>query len=157
MPRTQKPACVVLLVRVLTIFLVLLGGVAPAMAQPGQGRGYDGDRASARISYNDRQTIRQYLDSLTRQPSAPSAQHCPPGLAKKNNGCLPPGIAKKYALGQPLPPGLAKPLPDALRGRLSRPRPGYDYVMVDNDVLLIAEAGKMVIDAVTLLSAVGGK
>lgn len=32
---------------------------------------------------------------------------------------------------------------------------GYEYVRVDNDVLLIAEASKKVIDAVTLLSAVG--
>jgi hypothetical protein len=24
---------------------------------------------------------------------------CPPGLAKKNNGCLPPGQAKKYGIG----------------------------------------------------------
>jgi hypothetical protein len=22
--------------------------------------------------------------------------HCPPGLAKKDNGCMPPGQAKKY-------------------------------------------------------------
>ena len=32
--------------------------------------------------------------------------HCPPGLAKKNNGCLPPGQAKKlYNIGQRLPYG----------------------------------------------------
>ena len=32
---------------------------------------------------------------------------CPPGLAKKGNGCLPPGQAKKrYAVGQPLGPGV---------------------------------------------------
>jgi hypothetical protein len=31
---------------------------------------------------------------------------CPPGLAKKNNGCLPPGQAKKlYGVGQRLPYG----------------------------------------------------
>ena len=31
---------------------------------------------------------------------------CPPGLAKKNNGCRPPGQAKKqYAVGQRLPYG----------------------------------------------------
>ena len=28
---------------------------------------------------------------------------CPPGLAKKNNGCMPPGQAKKWHVGQPLP------------------------------------------------------
>ena len=45
----------------------------------------------------------------------PHAQHrttgygaggCPPGLAKKNNGCLPPGQAKKlYNIGQRFPTG----------------------------------------------------
>ena len=35
-----------------------------------------------------------------------SMGHCPPGLAKKNNGCLPPGQAKKlYNVGQRLPYG----------------------------------------------------
>ena len=28
---------------------------------------------------------------------------CPPGLTKKNNGCMPPGQAKKWAAGQLLP------------------------------------------------------
>ena len=32
--------------------------------------------------------------------------HCPPGLAKKGNGCMPPGQAKKlYNVGQRLPYG----------------------------------------------------
>jgi hypothetical protein len=29
--------------------------------------------------------------------------HCPPGLAKKNNGCQPPGQARKWQVGRPLP------------------------------------------------------
>ncbi|HKU71560.1 MAG TPA: hypothetical protein VJQ51_12035, partial [Burkholderiales bacterium] len=29
--------------------------------------------------------------------------HCPPGLAKKHNGCMPPGQAKKWRVGHPLP------------------------------------------------------
>jgi hypothetical protein len=28
-------------------------------------------------------------------PSAKGAKDCPPGLAKKDNGCMPPGQAKK--------------------------------------------------------------
>lgn len=31
--------------------------------------------------------------------SAASVGHCPPGLAKKNPPCIPPGQAKKYARG----------------------------------------------------------
>ena len=37
---------------------------------------------------------------------APGIGGCPPGLAKKNNGCLPPGQAKKlYNIGQRFPLG----------------------------------------------------
>ena len=28
---------------------------------------------------------------------------CPPGLAKKRNGCMPPGQTRKWAVGRPLP------------------------------------------------------
>ena len=29
--------------------------------------------------------------------------HCPPGLAKKRNGCMPPGQARKWQVGRSLP------------------------------------------------------
>ena len=32
--------------------------------------------------------------------------HCPPGLAKKHNGCMPPGQAKKWRRGYPLARGV---------------------------------------------------
>ncbi|WP_338547762.1 excinuclease ABC subunit A [Roseovarius phycicola] len=38
--------------------------------------------------------------SLSPDAGLASQKHCPPGLAKKNNGCLPPGQAKKlYGAG----------------------------------------------------------
>lgn len=82
-------------------------------------------------------------------------KHCPPGLAKKHNGCLPPGQAKRYAIGQTLPEGLEywNLPPDMLTLLPHAPR-GTRYVGVDKDVLLISEAGKKVLDAITLLSAV---
>ena len=45
---------------------------------------------------------------------------CPPGLAKKHNGCLPPGQAKKrYVVGQHLPAAIViQPLPPVLVTRL---------------------------------------
>ncbi|MGN6156030.1 MAG: hypothetical protein ACTHN4_09895 [Sphingomicrobium sp.] len=62
--------------------LILMAGAAlavasvPAIAKPGH--------------HNDRSHSWRY-----------DARNCPPGLAKKNNGCLPPGIAKKrYEVGQ---------------------------------------------------------
>lgn len=74
---------------------------------------------------------------------------CPPGLAKKHNGCMPPGQAKKWALGQPLPRDVVLyPVPREVVIRIGTPPPGYRYVRVANDILLIATGSKMVIDAI---------
>jgi hypothetical protein len=75
---------------------------------------------------------------------------CPPGLAKKNNGCMPPGQAKNWSKGEPLPGEVVfYDLPTALVVRIGTPPPGYRYVRVAADILLIAVGTKMVIDAVT--------
>ncbi|WP_435640526.1 hypothetical protein [Micavibrio aeruginosavorus] len=114
-----------------------------------EGRHGDDDLVSILIGDKDRHTLNDYLNRNYRKD-------CPPGLAKKNNGCLPPGIAKKYRIGYPLPDDVRfMPLPRDLRDLLSPPPRGYQYVQVDKDILLIGEASKKVIDAVTLLSAVG--
>lgn len=116
-----------------------------------EGRGsWESGGVNVTIELGDRNYIQRYLSDRYRSD-------CPPGLAKKHNGCLPPGQAKKrYAVGQPLPAGVFfEPVPIELLGHL-RPAPyGYRYVQVDRDVLLIGEATKHVVDAVTLLSAVG--
>ena len=66
-----------------TIF-ILAGGAAlavsgPALADPGHGRGHGNGHGDQGRYYND---------------------NCPPGLAKKHNGCMPPGQARKLARGQ---------------------------------------------------------
>ena len=74
---------------------------------------------------------------------------CPPGLAKKYNGCMPPGQAKKWRIGYPLPQGVTfYDLPPHLIGQLGYPGPGYRYVRVAADVLLIAAGTGMVLAAV---------
>lgn len=74
---------------------------------------------------------------------------CPPGLAKKNNGCMPPGQAKKWHIGQPLPRDVVfYEVPPPLVIKLGRPSPGHRYVRVAADILLIAVGTGMVIDAV---------
>ncbi len=73
-----------------------------------------------------------------------------PGLAKKNNGCLPPGQARKYAVGQPLPAGVVfYPVPAAVVVHLPPPPRGHKYVRVAADILLIAVGTSMVVDAIT--------
>lgn len=107
----------------------------------------DNDHVHVIFEDHDRVVIREYI---TREYAS-----CPPGLAKKHNGCLPPGIAKKrYVIGQPLYVEWQE-IPHDLLINVGAPPVGYRYVMVDKDVLLISEASKKVIDAVTLLSAVG--
>ncbi len=79
------------------------------------------------------------------------AGHCPPGLAKKGTGCLPPGqMHKAYVLGQPLPPHVIYyDLPPTLAVRLGPPPAGHRFVRVAADILLIAVGTGMVIDAIS--------
>jgi Ni/Co efflux regulator RcnB len=74
---------------------------------------------------------------------------CPPGLAKKGNGCLPPGQAKQWAIGQPIPANMVLyPVPVELQRRLGPPPAGYKYVRAASDILLIAIGTSMVVDAI---------
>lgn len=76
---------------------------------------------------------------------------CPPGLAKKNNGCLPPGQAKKrYAVGHPLPRDVVyAPAPPELVVRIGAPPAGYVYATVDGDLLKLAVGTRLVVDAIS--------
>jgi Ni/Co efflux regulator RcnB len=74
---------------------------------------------------------------------------CPPGLAKKHNGCLPPGQAKKqYVVGEALPRNVTYyNVPPTLISQFPPPPAGYRYVRVENDVLLMSPRTRMVADA----------
>lgn len=63
-----------------------LAAAAPAYAKPDHANGHKGHHAKGHVGYG--------------------VGGCPPGLAKKGNGCLPPGQAKKlYNVGQRFPLG----------------------------------------------------
>ena len=103
---------------------------------------HDGGRADFRFGDRDRIVVHEYYGGEIR------GGHCPPGLAKKGNGCMPPGQAKKWARGQPLPRDVVYyELPRDLIVRLPPPPAGHRYVRVAGDVLLIAVGSSMVIDA----------
>jgi Ni/Co efflux regulator RcnB len=75
--------------------------------------------------------------------------HCPPGLAKKHNGCMPPGQAKKWQVGHRLPPEVIYyPVPQPLVVQIGPPPSGYRYVRVASDILMIAIGSGMVVDAI---------
>lgn len=75
---------------------------------------------------------------------------CPPGLAKKKNGCLPPGQARKrYLVGHPLPAAVVVlPLPPALEIRLGRPPVGFRYGIADGDLVKLEAATARVVDVI---------
>ena len=73
------------------------------------------------------------------QPHQRVDRACPPGLAKKNNGCLPPGHAKRVIVGQALPPGAVFVVPQRVRSTLPPPPVGYRYAVVNNQVVLVSD------------------
>lgn len=112
---------------------------------PRNGGPHGGGDITINFSFNDhdRGIVQDYFGSLAARG------HCPPGLAKKHNGCMPPGQAKKWALGRPLPrDAIFYDLPHDLMIRLTPPPAGYRYVRVAADVLMIAAGTGMVMAAI---------
>lgn len=90
-----------------------------------------------------RRAAREYYDRPENQG------FCPPGLAKKGTGCLPPGQAKAWRRGAPLPAGVVYyDVPRSVVLTLGVPPQGYKYVRVASDILLMAVGTRMVIDAI---------
>lgn len=103
-----------------------------------------GSSSASRFTDQHRRLIAEYYGG-----QAQPGRKCPPGLAKKNNGCMPPGQAKKWGMGRPLPGDLRYyDLPRDLLMRLPPAPAGHRYVRVAADILLIAVGSSMVIDAV---------
>ena len=74
---------------------------------------------------------------------------CPKGLAKKNNGCMPPGQAKKWRKGQALARDIVYvDVPRSVISIVGAAPAGHRYVRVANDILLIAIGTSMVVDAI---------
>jgi len=84
--------------------LVLLGAglalaAAPTLAEKpewaGEGKGQGkGNQKKKYFDDDKRDHVRSYYEEDFRRG------HCPPGLAKKHNGCMPPGQAKKWRMGR---------------------------------------------------------
>jgi Ni/Co efflux regulator RcnB len=108
----------------------------------------DGPAAAQRGRFEDRhrELVRNYYTEQFR------SGRCPPGLAKKQNGCMPPGQAKKWQLGQPLPRDLIfYDVPQPLLTQIGVPPRGQRYVRVADDILLINAGTGMVLDAIKAL------
>ena len=136
-----------------TVALVLVlsfAGSLPLSAQkPGKGKGQSkGNSQDTQVTvvFNDLQrgAARSYF------VDAYGKGNCPPGLAKKNNGCLPPGQAKKrYVIGHSLPHGIViEVLPVELSVRIGPAPAGYRYGIIDGDLVKLAVGTMLVVDAI---------
>ena len=82
----------------MTKFLLAAGAAAlafaaPASADPGKGKGHGAKHGQMVHKGQAKHANRVYQGHLGANYWG--NRGCPPGLAKKNNGCLPPGIAKQ--------------------------------------------------------------
>ena len=140
----------------LTVSIAALSVAAPALAEKpewagekskGHGKGHEKHRKH--FDSDKRAHVRAHYEEEFR------GGHCPPGLAKKHNGCMPPGQAKKWRVGRPLPNDVVVyDVPPALVIKIGVPPPGHQYVRVASDILLIAIGTKIVVDAVRDLGRV---
>lgn len=106
----------------------------PALAQPAD---------KPRFEEHQRNVVRDYYRTES------DAKRCPPGLAKKNNGCMPPGQARKWEVGQPLARDIIyHDIPADIATQLGEPPAGHRYVRVASDILLITQNVGNVIDAI---------
>lgn len=164
------------------ILLAFAIASAPAFAEPPQGKGKTqekshgkaqakgddksgGNKGKSRVENNkakhgehgdkDRVLIslgNDRIDEIRIRLSPYYTKHCPPGLAKKRNGCLPPGQAKKYHVGG-IYDGHFWDVPSDVITLLPAAPHGARYIWVDRDILLISEATKKILDATVILSA----
>lgn len=105
----------------------------------------DGNDINVNIHFGDRDRvlIHDYYEERYEKG------RCPPGLAKKHNGCMPPGQAKQWRKGYPLPRDVIyHDLPPRIIVEIGLPPAGHKYVRVAADILLIAIGTGIVVDAI---------
>lgn len=114
---------------------------------PGRDRNRAAPEQRRHFEDQHRVAVRQYFGEHYGEQYG--GRRCPPGLAKKHNGCMPPGQAKKWQVGRPLPSNVIYyDVPPQLVVQIGAPPPGYRYARVAGDILLLAIGTGMVIDAI---------
>ena len=96
--------------------------------------------------FNDQQRtlVREYFVQ-----NYSNGKRCPPGLAKKNNGCSPPGQARSWVVGQPVPRGVTVySVPQPVFRQLPPAPYGYRYARIGGDIVLVQQQNNLIVDII---------
>ena len=64
-------------------------------------------------------------------------------------GCMPPGQARKWDVGQPIPSGVqVYPVPRPVLVQLPPPPYGYRYARIGNDIVLVQQQNHIIVDII---------
>ena len=99
--------------------------------------------------FNDQQRtyVREYYTT-----NYGSGKKCPPGLAKKGNGCLPPGQVRTWAVGQPIPRNVTiYSVPQPVILQLPPAPYGYRYARIGGDIVLVRQQNNLIVDIIQVL------
>jgi hypothetical protein len=122
-----------------TLVAGLASLTAPAFAQDHR----DNENRRTYFMDGDRDAVRSYYHQTYNDG-------CPPGLTRTGDDCLSQGQARRrWELNQRLDRQVViAPVPVELQRRLSRPRYGYRYGMVDGDIVQYDPKSRLVYDAI---------
>lgn len=121
--------------------MAAMATAAPSVAKNGPGRGHGAHNAEMHRGHS------------ARGGGGPDqrARGCPPGLAKKNNGCLPPGQARKLGLGDRLPSYLSQyNVPDRYQDRYRDDR-NYSYRYEDDQIYRVNRSSGIIDRIISVL------
>ncbi|MEQ9489926.1 MAG: anti-virulence regulator CigR family protein [Alphaproteobacteria bacterium] len=148
---TQRHTRIHAPLRALAVVILLAGlvfgdaGAGLAKSDKAKGHGNKSNAQTTEERVED-EVIDEVLDGIFGENDREIIQRYVKDHGIKSKG-LPPGIAKNLERGKPLPPGIAKRfLPSDLEGRLPKLRDGLERIIVGDDVTIIEEGTRIVVD-----------
>ena len=153
---TRKQAPLAALAVALMLALSPLGALAEKGGKHNNGKGNNGHKngndggssvsVEFRFGDSDRRAVQEYYQSPAR------GKGCPPGLAKKHNGCQPPGHARKHYRRGDVLYGDYYRVRDYDRYRLER-RDNWDYYRDDDRIYRVDRNTRRILAVINLIDA----
>lgn len=152
--------------RLIALAIASVCFAGPSIAKNDKGQEHGGGRAEKQMDRDENRADKRQREDI-RQGEHFNDQHralardyygqtygngkkCPPGLAKKHNGCMPPGqVNKNLTVGQTIPSGVRLyPVPQQLISGLPPAPIGTRYVRIGNEIVLIRQQNNSIVDII---------